>query len=135
MKSADLMTPREKRAVSGKKPTKADEARKQRLIEEEANLLNESKMVRNAFRKAASKKVVIKDDDGTDVEVRKIDVIATNYVNHYMEKDNAGKINVKEIMAIDDPDKNVVSLESATEIFGGIVAGAKPNGADIESSE
>jgi len=121
--------------ASGKKPTKGDEARKQVLIEEEANLLNDSKMARNAFRKAASKKVKIQDEDGTMVEVRKIDVVATNFMNHYMDKENAGKINVKDFLAIDDPDKNVVAIESATEVFGGIVAGAKPNGADIEPSK
>ena len=129
------MTPRERRMASGKKPTKGDEARKQVLIEEEANLLNDSKMARNAFRKAASKKVKIQDEDGTMVEVRKIDVVATNFMNHYMDKENAGKINVKDFLAIDDPDKNVVAIESATEVFGGIVAGAKPNGANIEPSK
>ncbi len=129
------MTPRERRKVSGRKPTKGEEARKQVLIEEEANLLDDSKMSRNAFRKAALKKVIIKDEDGTDVAVRKIDVIAPNFMNHYMDEPNAGKINVKDFLAIDDPDKNVIAVENATEIFGGIVAGAKPNGADIESSE
>lgn len=129
------MTPREKRKISGKKPTKGDEARKQLLIEEEAAALNDSKLGRSAFRKALSKKVSVKDDDGTMVEIKKIDVIATNFANHYMDAANAGKINVKDFLAIDDPDKSVVAIENASEIFSGIVAGAKPDGANIERGE